>query len=42
MNTKPVYYNEMQNDEILQFISDEWGPRTDGFISHEIDSEYVH
>lgn len=42
MNTKPVYYNEIQNDEILQFIADEWGPRTDGFISHEIDSEYVH
>lgn len=39
MNTKPVYYNEVQNDELLQFISDEWGSETDGYISHEMKSE---
>lgn len=42
MNKAPVFYNEIQEEEIQQFIKDQWGEEDNGFICHEIESEYVH
>ena len=42
MNEKPVYYDEEQRKEILEFITDQWGDDGDGFVCHEIKSDFVH
>ncbi len=41
MDKKPVFYTDAQEAEIQEFINDQWGGKS-GYISHEIQSEYVH
>ena len=42
MNRAPVFYNDVQEKEIRQFIQDQWGSEDNGFICHELVSEFVH
>lgn len=37
----PYLYNQVQSEEIQQFISDHFG-KGGGYVAHEIKSEYVH
>lgn len=41
MNKLPLMYDEIQSDEIQNFINENFGDGN-GYIAHEIESEYVH
>ena len=42
MRRGPVFYDDVQERVIRQFIQDQWGAEDNGLILHEITSEYVH
>lgn len=41
MNTQVIFYPEEEREELCEFIEKKFGPDC-RFISHELDSEYVH
>jgi len=42
MNKNPIVYDEDQLEEIEQFIETQWGAGENGYVCHELTSEYVH
>ena len=42
MRKNTILYDENQQEEIENFIEEQWGTRDSGYICHEMKSEYVH